>query len=204
MTESSPDEETNNNEPWTLVESKRARRHRHSDTETTEFLRGNRLTSEQEIAVKNAEQNLTAEERERIDRRYEKVHFDSDGDESSRGEGPSKGKGVDPSNWGALEFESSKLDVDAQREAMKAWNMVRDQDQNKESKTGKGKSPHQKNSKHKARIEIVTDEDALKASAPAAAKENPSETKFTLMSNALMNRVANTVKGHRQPNVCPE
>ncbi|KAF8235742.1 hypothetical protein L208DRAFT_1391781 [Tricholoma matsutake] len=146
MTENSPDEETNNNEPWTLVESK-----------------------------------------QRIDRRYEKVHFDSDGDESLRGEGPSKGKGVDPSNWGALEFESSKLDVDAQREAMKAWNMVRDQDQNKESKTGKGKSPHQKNSKHKAQIEIVMDEDALKASAPAAAKENPSKTKFTLMSDALMN-----------------
>ncbi|KAF8224375.1 hypothetical protein L208DRAFT_1410378 [Tricholoma matsutake] len=199
MTENSPDEETNNNEPWTLVESKRARRRRHSDTETTEFLRGNRLTSEQETAVKNAEQNLTAEERERIDCRYEKVHFDSDGDESSRGEGPSKGKGVDPSNWGALKFESSELDVDTQREAMKAWNMVRDQDQNKESKTSKGKSPHQKNSKHKAkgsrsatplhkaRIKIVMDEDAPKASAPAAAKENPSETKFTLMSDALMN-----------------
>ncbi|KAF8228571.1 hypothetical protein L208DRAFT_1403551 [Tricholoma matsutake] len=178
MTENSPDKETNNNEPWTL------------------FLRGNRLTSEQEIAVKNAEQNLT-EEQERIDCHYEKVHFDSNGDESLRVEGPSKGKGVDPSNWGALEFESSKLNVDTQREAMKAWNMVRDQDQNKESKTGKGKSPHQKNSKHKAQIEIVTDEDALKVSAPAAAKENPSKIKFTLMSDALMNRVVNAVKGHR-------
>ncbi|KAF8232635.1 hypothetical protein L208DRAFT_1396977, partial [Tricholoma matsutake] len=168
-----------------------------SDTGTTEFLRGNSLTSEQEIAVKNAEQNLTTEERERIDHCYEKVHFNSDGDESLRGEGPSKGKGVDPNNWGALRFESSKLDVNAQREAMKTWNMVQDQDQNKESKTGKGKSPHQKSSKYKAQVESVTDEDAPKASAPAAAKENPSETKFTPMSDALMNQVANTVKGHQ-------
>ncbi|KAF8232243.1 hypothetical protein L208DRAFT_1397654 [Tricholoma matsutake] len=155
MTENSPDEETNNNEPWTLVESK-----------------------------------------QRIDHCYEKVHFNSDGDESSRGEGPSKGKDVDPNNWGALKFGSSGLDVNAQREAMKAWNM--------ESKTGKGKSPHQKNYKHKTRIEIVTDEDAPKASAHAAAKENPSKTKFTLMSDALMNRVANAVKGHRRPNIHQE
>ncbi|KAF8238109.1 hypothetical protein L208DRAFT_1388058 [Tricholoma matsutake] len=189
MAENSPDEETNNNEPWTLVESKCAQRCHHSDTGTTQFSRGNSLTSEQEIAVKNAEQNLTTEERERIDHRYEKVHFDSDGDESSRGEGPSKGKGVDPNNWGALKFESAKLDVNAQREAMKTWNM--------ESRTGKGKSPHQKSSKYNAQVESVTDEDALKVSATAAAKENPSKTKFTPMSDALMNQVVNTVKGHR-------
>ncbi|KAF8225605.1 hypothetical protein L208DRAFT_1408263 [Tricholoma matsutake] len=188
MTENSPDEETNNNEPWTLVESKHAQRRHHSDTGTTEFSRGNSLTSEQEIAVKNAEQNLTTEDQERIDCHYEKVHFNSDGDESSRGEGPSKGKGVDPDNWGALKFESAKLDVNAQREAMKTWNM--------ESRTGKGKLPHQKSSKYKAQVESVMDEDAPKASATAAAKENPSETKFTPMSDALMNRVANTIKGH--------
>ncbi|KAF8226045.1 hypothetical protein L208DRAFT_1407685, partial [Tricholoma matsutake] len=171
MTENSPDEEINNNEPWTLVEPKCARRCHHSDTGTTEFLRGNSLTSEQEIAVKDAEQNLTTEEREKINRCYEKVHFDNDGDESLRGEGPLKGKGVDPNNWGALKFELAKLDVNAQREAMRTWNMVQDQDQNKESRTGKGKSPHQKSSKYKARVKSVMDEDTPKASATAAAKE---------------------------------
>ena len=107
MPENSPDKETN--KPWTLVESKRAQRHHSLDT--TEFSKGNSLTSEQEIVVKTAEQKLTAEEREIIGRCYEVVHFYSDGDKSLRGEGPSTGKGVDPGNWGALRFDPSILDV---------------------------------------------------------------------------------------------
>jgi hypothetical protein len=72
MTENPPDEE--DNRPWTLVKSRHARRRRSFptyDTETTGFSRGHSLTSEQEIAVKTAEQKLTSEEQERIDRRYE-------------------------------------------------------------------------------------------------------------------------------------
>ncbi|KAF8222008.1 hypothetical protein L208DRAFT_1324754, partial [Tricholoma matsutake] len=108
------------------------------------------LTSEQEITVKNAEQNLTTEEKEQIDHHYEKVHFDNDRDESSRDEGPSKGKGIDPENWGTLRFEPSELDVNAQKEAIKTWNEIQDQDRHKESKPVKEKAPHQKDSNHKA------------------------------------------------------
>lgn len=72
------------------------------------------LTSEQETAVRTAKQNLTSNERIRLDHRYKNLRIDSDGNESSRGEGLSKEKGVDPENWGALKFEPSKLDVHAQ------------------------------------------------------------------------------------------
>ncbi|KAF8222841.1 hypothetical protein L208DRAFT_1320369, partial [Tricholoma matsutake] len=56
---------------------------------------------------------------ERIDHHYEKVHFDNNGDESWRGEGPSKGKGIDPKNWGTLRIKPSELDVNAQRDDKK-------------------------------------------------------------------------------------
>ena len=50
--------------------------------------------------------------------------INSNGNDSSRDEGPSKEKGIDPQNWGALEFEPSELNVNAQWEAMSAWNQV--------------------------------------------------------------------------------
>jgi hypothetical protein len=65
ITEDYPDEESSNNHgTWTLVKSKSVRRHCSLDTEATEFLTGNSLTSEQKFVVKMAEQNLTTDERE--------------------------------------------------------------------------------------------------------------------------------------------
>jgi hypothetical protein len=207
LSENPPDKE-DNNRPWTLVESKSARRRRSFsayENRPSVTLRRPTLTSEQETAVKTAEQNLTALEKSRIDRRYENMHVTDDENESSRGEGPLKGKGVDPENWGALKLEPSELDVRAQREAMKTWNMVRDQDQaTRESKNVhrmRDAPPHQKDSKYKARVESVSDKDAPKASAPAAANQKPSVSKLTPMSDALMDRVANAVKGHQRPNI---
>lgn len=37
------------------------------------------------------------------------------------GEGPSKGKGTDPRNWGGADIDSSELDIEAQRAALRAW-----------------------------------------------------------------------------------
>jgi hypothetical protein len=85
------------------------------------------LTSEQQTAVQAAEQGLTALERERIDRRYENLQVNPESESEPSGiEGPSKGKGVDPKNWGALDLDPSELDLDAQKGALETWNVVRD------------------------------------------------------------------------------
>lgn len=125
MTENPPDEE-DDNRPWTLVESKRARRHRASKISNNSSERPD-LTSEQQTAVQAAEQGLTALERERIDRRYENLQVNPESESEPSGiEGPSKGKGVDPKNWGALDLDPSELDLDAQKGALETWNVVRD------------------------------------------------------------------------------
>ncbi|KAG1788018.1 uncharacterized protein HD556DRAFT_1245814, partial [Suillus plorans] len=36
-------------------------------------------------------------------------------------EGPSKGKGIDPQNWGSADLEESEVDPEAQREALATW-----------------------------------------------------------------------------------
>ncbi|OAX32783.1 hypothetical protein K503DRAFT_804946 [Rhizopogon vinicolor AM-OR11-026] len=45
---------------------------------------------------------------------------------SSLGEGPSKGKGIDPHNWGGIDIDDSDIDIHAQAEASKAWATARD------------------------------------------------------------------------------
>lgn len=55
------------------------------------------------------------------------MHVDNEtGYESLRDEGPSRGKDADPRNWGALNFEPSELDVNAQHGALEAWNRTRE------------------------------------------------------------------------------
>jgi hypothetical protein len=60
-----------------------------------------------------AEQNLTTAKWTRIGHCYEKMYM-NDENEPSRGEGPLKGKGIDPQNWGALDFDPAELDENAQ------------------------------------------------------------------------------------------
>jgi hypothetical protein len=83
------------------------------------------LTLEQATVVNAAGRNLTAAEQDRIDRRYENLDVSNEDDnESSRGVGPSRGKSIDPKNWGALDFEPSELDLDTQRGAIENWNTI--------------------------------------------------------------------------------
>jgi hypothetical protein len=159
------------------------------------------LTSEQATVV-NAGRNLTAAERDRIDRRYENLHVSNDDNDSLRGVGPSKGKGIDPKNWGALDFEPSELDLDAQRGAIENWNAIHEVNRLDNELTlnvGQDTPKQRKKSNYHTRIESVSDEQAPKASAPAAANKNASLPKFTPMSDTLMDRIANAVKGHCHP-----
>jgi hypothetical protein len=99
---------------------------------------------------------------------------------------------------------------------MNTWKSVRNQDHaSKRSTTGHKNSdqgtkdiPLLTNSKYKSQVERVPDIDAPKASAPAAAdiKRNPStsKTQMTPMSDTLMERIANAMRGHQRPSICQE
>ena len=64
-----------------------------------------RLTAEQTRVVNAAEDNMTVQQKEALKRRQEKVNSPQS-PEPSNGEGPSrdKGKGIDPREWGNVNF----------------------------------------------------------------------------------------------------
>ncbi|PBL03961.1 hypothetical protein ARMGADRAFT_1070466 [Armillaria gallica] len=89
----------------------------------------------QDTPISTAKAKLTLAEQELIRKRTEAVVIDDTGIESSwetdsdsHGEGPSsgKGKGIDPSNWGAVRLEEDEADPDAQRKVFAFWNKVRE------------------------------------------------------------------------------
>ena len=71
--------------------------------------------------VREAEKSLTPAERETIARRSQKVTKRCERSES-RGEGPSetKGKGIDPREWGNAGLSIEEIDVDTQRTALES------------------------------------------------------------------------------------
>ena len=92
--------------------------------------RVNNLTAEQNTVVIEAEKQLTSSQKEQLSRRYEKVRKETaprDRSES-RGERPStsKGKGIDPRNWGDAQFSESDVDIEAQRAALESFTVKRD------------------------------------------------------------------------------
>ncbi|KAG2157806.1 uncharacterized protein EDB93DRAFT_1101114 [Suillus bovinus] len=73
--------------------------------------------------VREAEKQLTIEERQCIySRKRAKVGARVDKQtSSSHDEGPSKGKGTDPRNWGDVDLEESELGPEAQRDVLATW-----------------------------------------------------------------------------------
>ncbi|KAG1719770.1 uncharacterized protein EDB91DRAFT_1179744 [Suillus paluster] len=59
----------------------------------------------------------------RVNRRKYSVRHDRGNDTESPGEGPSKGKGPDPRNWGAMNLEEGELDMEAQRAALESYKL---------------------------------------------------------------------------------
>ncbi|KAJ3978410.1 hypothetical protein F5890DRAFT_1560391, partial [Lentinula detonsa] len=81
----------------------------------------NSLSPEQELTVRMAEANLDDREREIIARRYSSVRILED-DEESRDEGPSssKGKGIDPRNWGNVSIDNEEMNPDLQAQILES------------------------------------------------------------------------------------
>ena len=110
--------------PWTTVKRRRARSM--SSLERARALSKKNsdsrklLTDEQAQAVKKAASSLTAQQKETLRRRRERLPFDPNESESSREEGPSKdkGKGIDPREWGNVNISRESLDRDAQAAAL--------------------------------------------------------------------------------------
>ncbi|KAJ6578809.1 hypothetical protein DFH09DRAFT_1077728 [Mycena vulgaris] len=124
------------------------------------------LTVDQGITVQAAEQRLTGEERQRIQKRDAEmakadahgressrgstdplISFTEDYAPSSRGEGPStnKGKGPDVRNWGAAGIPLEDIDLEEQRRAFEMWGGL------KTSQDCEGSSKHAQ-SEHKSSV----------------------------------------------------
>ncbi|KAG1721047.1 uncharacterized protein EDB91DRAFT_1279688 [Suillus paluster] len=109
---SSESDESEVDAPWMTVE----RNHRKSKRAAKKVLEN--LQPPKADLVREAEKLLTTEEKQRIlERRNTEMNADS------REEGPSnpKGKEVDPRNWGNANLDESKINLEAQREALSNW-----------------------------------------------------------------------------------
>jgi hypothetical protein len=113
--------------PWTTVKRRRAQSlsslGRTPEVSQKVRLQKKKLTVEQMRTVQQAEQGMTSRERDIVQRRQEKVPVGRESSLSSRGEGPSKpskGKGIDPREWGNANISQDSLDIGAQAAALES------------------------------------------------------------------------------------
>ncbi|KAG1894471.1 uncharacterized protein F5891DRAFT_961426, partial [Suillus fuscotomentosus] len=115
------DESDNDDTPWKQVKRKRGKPRRNSKLK--DFPRPNQSRDE---TLDEAERQLTNDERQCIlNRKNAETRAQSHTRSISLGEGPSKGKGVDPRNWGDAGVSESEMDFDAQYQALKEWAAAR-------------------------------------------------------------------------------
>ena len=120
---SSRDDGNDENEnPWTEVKRRQSSRRVHG----LRFARGRprrEASSEHRATFQAAEKSLTPEERARIERRSYSISQVSPERRSvsSRGEGPSqpKEKGIDPREWGNVNWSEGELDMEVQKTLLK-------------------------------------------------------------------------------------
>ncbi|KAG1721725.1 uncharacterized protein EDB91DRAFT_1274903 [Suillus paluster] len=117
--------EDNDDRSWSTVARKCNRKTIFNDVNKSRAKRPNELTKEQKKVVSAAEQQLTEDECTRVNRRKYSVRHDCGNDTESPGEGPSKGKGPDPWNWGAMNLEEEELDMEAQRAALESYKLAK-------------------------------------------------------------------------------
>ncbi|KAI6021798.1 hypothetical protein BKA83DRAFT_4126529 [Pisolithus microcarpus] len=104
---SEAEKECDDERSWTKVVRKKSRERR-----TT-----GKLRPDQERVIREAERQLTPDERDRIRRRS----LSSARSEHGRPK-DTKGKGPDPKDWGVLDMSEGELDLEAQRAALASWN----------------------------------------------------------------------------------
>ncbi|KAL0951128.1 hypothetical protein HGRIS_007865 [Hohenbuehelia grisea] len=104
---------------WTEVRNKKPKKPLNSE-----------LNSEQSRTVREAEAGMTPADKNLIKKRNQMLHNDAHGQGSYEKHGESshvrKGKGRDPNEWGNLDLSEGEKDPEAQAEALKTWNEVRD------------------------------------------------------------------------------
>jgi hypothetical protein len=120
----SSESEDGDDRPWITV-GRKSRRGRNTTSPRTEKPEG--LTDEQLRAVNEAKKGLTEDESLRLSRREASVsrRGTTMTEPESRDEGPSKGKGVDPKNWGAL-VDDEEIDVEAQHAAFESYKLAKE------------------------------------------------------------------------------
>ncbi|KAG1796007.1 uncharacterized protein HD556DRAFT_1307223 [Suillus plorans] len=114
---------------WTDVQRKRGRKIPSREV-SQERRESSELSQEQENLVKLAENELTENDRKKIEARQRTMTLNRESTES-RGEGSSwdKGKAPDPRNWGDVELDDGDLDLDAQRAALASFRKARELDE---------------------------------------------------------------------------
>ncbi|KAG1733866.1 uncharacterized protein EDB91DRAFT_1251169 [Suillus paluster] len=103
--------------------------------------RPDELTKEQKKVVSEAEQQLTEDECTRVNQREYSVRHNRGNDMESPGEGPSKGKGPDTQNWGAMNLEDEELDMEAQYAALESYKLAKQMASESESEDPSGDEP---------------------------------------------------------------
>ncbi|KAG2140088.1 hypothetical protein DEU56DRAFT_798567 [Suillus clintonianus] len=120
------DNDDGDSRPWTTVDKKGRRKHKPKGKAPE---RPQDLSSEQRAAVETARKRLTSKERELCARREESLSRREETTTTPgleiRGAGPSKGKGMDPRNWGAL-VEEEEINLEEQRAALESYRKAKD------------------------------------------------------------------------------
>jgi hypothetical protein len=165
----------------------------------------------QDNVVAEAERQLTTDERNRIRIRYKNVHERTEADSfseskvSSKGEGPSKGKGVDPGNWGAIDLSPDEMDVAAQEAAFVSYKVANELlDKNHAMTKERDAPPHVEqltcNRKIHKKEREQSDDSASKEEIVSVKKDKTrASSKLTPMSETIAKQVADVVKGRVQP-----
>ncbi|KAG2129601.1 hypothetical protein DEU56DRAFT_915095 [Suillus clintonianus] len=92
-------------------------------------MRPKALTSEQRKTVGRAEERLTEADQDQLARRDDSIRHRHvtrvTWDNESQVEGPSKGKGPDPRNWGGLDLDGTEYELEAQRAALASYKAMK-------------------------------------------------------------------------------
>ncbi|KAG0694020.1 hypothetical protein DFH29DRAFT_961852 [Suillus ampliporus] len=188
VTTSESSSESENDAPWTTA-SKNAR---------IDLARKTDLIAE-------AERRLTKEEKRRIHKRRQ-VEGQAQSQESAPetlGEGPSKGKGLDPQNWGGINFSEAEVDMDAQMEALQGWAQAQSE---LIEKTIRSKEDHVTRSLEKQIRELKAElarknvrSDATRKDKGGTSRKKPEEHPIQAMVEKAVHKPSKKVGTHATP-----
>ena len=155
---------------------------------------------------------MTTTERAHIKEQNAKLSIpeaQSDNNPSDRNEGPSKGKGADPGNWGAAGIEVSKMNIEAQQAAFDAYAQEHSAKTSKNLLTImpiKGQDNLHNRNKYRSTVEEIvnTNEPSKPVKKPVSSAQRHNSEKptvamegmrYTSMADMAKDRIARMVAG---------